>query len=261
METNEKNCLLASACSAAGTSKCSKICPFYIYTHGQSGKGGMVGKANVPLDYSRMTIKNNPVRDSQPEVYEQIEKYFEIAQERLTDPDCERVKSLYLYSYSPGTGKTSTACAIANSFLQSHFISSLKNGSIIDSNFCYFLDFNLLQSKFAEFNNPNVPKEIKTPATNEFYHSLKAAKEAKILILDDIGIRTPSDAFQAIAHDLINHRVVTRMITIYTSNIEMKDLDEVYDKRLKDRIIDQCVPIDFYGESQRGIRTDFKGGY
>ncbi|SHE65811.1 DNA replication protein DnaC [Seinonella peptonophila] len=258
MQTNEKNCLLSPACELAGVfGKCNKICPFYIYMHGQSGKGGMVGNANIPADYSRMTIKNNPIRETQPEVYQQIDKYFEIAQQRLSDPEGERVRSLYLYSYSPGTGKTSTACAIGNSFLVAHFINSMRNGAEIKDDFCYFLDFNLLQSKFAEFNNPNVPREIKEPASKEFYHSLKAAKEAKILILDDIGIRAPSDAFQSIAHDLINHRVVTRMTTLFTSNIEMDDLDEVYDKRLKDRIKDQCIQIDFYGDSQRGIRKDF----
>jgi DNA replication protein DnaC len=256
--TNERNCLLSGSCKFAGDPKaCTGLCPYFVMMHGQSGYGGRVRQANIPKDYSKMTVKNNPVRESQPQVFKQIDGYVRKSFPRMFQPDGERIRSLYLYSSSPGTGKTSTACSIANTYLVYYFIGAMKHGHPIEDNVVYFLDFNHFQSKFNQFNNPNVPKEFKDPASHEFYTAQKAAMEAQLLVIDDIGIRDPSEAFGSIAHDLINHRTVNRMPTIYTSNVPMVQLINKYDERLWDRIKDNCIQIDFAGESHRGIRKDF----
>jgi DNA replication protein DnaC len=253
---HEKNCLLREVCRSAGGTTCNKICPYYVSMHGQSGKGGRVAQSNIPLDYSKMTVTYNPVREAQPEVYYQIDAYVKTFS-RIFQENGERIRSLYLFSESPGTGKTSTACAIANEYLIYHFIGNIQRGVFPKDKVVYFLDFNYWQSKFNEFNNPRVPAEIADEASSEFYYARNAAKNAEFLVIDDIGIRDPSEAFGAIAHDLINHRVMNRMPTVYTSNVPMRELIRKYDERLWDRIRDNCIEIDFDGESRRGIRKDF----
>jgi len=252
-----KNCLLSRECKASDGPTCNNLCPFYISMHGESGKGGRVAQSNIPLDYSKMTVTRNPVREAQPKVFQQIDAYVKTFS-RMFEKNGERIRSIYLYSESPGTGKTSAACAIANEYLIRHFIGSIQRGTLPKDNVVYFLDFNYWQSKFNEFNNPRVPSEIADKASREFYYSRDAAKNADFLVIDDIGIRDPSEAFGSIAHDLINHRVVNRLPTVYTSNVPMRDLMHKYDIRLYDRLRDQCIEIKgFIEDSYRGIRKDF----
>src|SRR5690606_40051949 len=53
------------------------------------------------------------------------------------------------------------------------------------------------------------------------------------------------------AHDLIDYRVTNRLPTIYTSNVTIDELAEVYDRRLWDRVRDMCLVLEFSGESKR----------
>jgi DNA replication protein DnaC len=253
--THDKNCLLAEVCNAAGGSTCNKLCPFYNSIHGHSGKGGRLAESNIPLDYSKMTVTRNPVRDAQPEVFEIIDGYVKKSFPRIFEGG--RIRSLYLFSEEPGTGKTSTACSIANEYLVTHFTGCLERGITPPDRVVFFLDFNYWQSVFNEFNHPRVPKDHAELASEKFYSMRDAAKKAQFLVIDDIGIRDPSEAFGAIAHDLINYRVMNRLPTIYTSNVPMEDLMNKYDSRLWDRIRDHCFEIEFDGGSHRGIRNDF----
>src|SRR5690625_4788651 len=84
---------------------CSHICPHRIALHGLDGKSGRIGNAGLPADYRGITLANSPAREGQTKIYELLEKYvgtFGGGEE----------KSLYLWSESPGTGKTTTASAL-----------------------------------------------------------------------------------------------------------------------------------------------------
>jgi len=83
-----------------------------------------------------------------------------------------------------------------------------------------------------------------------------AAKVVPLLVVDDIGVRDATQAFRADAHDLIDYRVTNRLPTIYTSNVTIDELAEVYDRRLWDRVRDMCVVLEFSGESKRGMRKE-----
>lgn len=252
----ERNCLLADVCKVAGGTGCNALCPFYNSMHGHSGKGGRVAQSNIPLDYSKMTLKRNPIKDAHPVVFKIVERYVERFFPHMFDDG--RLRSLYLFSETPGTGKTSTACILANEYLAHHFVGCLKRGITPPDGVVFFLDFNAWQSKFNEFSHPRVPEERAKVASEQFYHLRDSAKNAEFLVIDDIGIRNPTESFGAIAHDLINHRVMHRLPTVYTSNVPMRELINKYDERLFDRVRDQTFEVDkFDGESQRGIRDDF----
>lgn len=267
--TNEKRCLLASRCRLAGGSTCVNTCGHFIALHGLSGTGGRSASAGLPEDYRLVTLANSPARESQPKVYAMLDQYVATFS-RQFDEDGERIKSLYLYSESPGTGKTTTAAALINAWLVEHYLGSLKRNRQALQQPAYFLDVNSWQTDYNNFNRPKVPDSIAEPAAARYYSAMERAKRAPFAVLDDIGVRDCSDGFRGDLHAIINHRVTNALPTIYTSNLPMiskvpekernislkpYDLVDVFgEKRLVDRMRDMCLTLHFEGDSKRGRR-------
>jgi DNA replication protein DnaC len=248
-----KKCILSPYCTLASSEKCTPSCGSFIAVHGYSGNGGRVASANVPADYRNINLNNSPVRESQKAVYETLDKYSKTF-ERFSSNDEKRIKSLYLWSTSPGTGKTSSAVALINTWITSVYIGSLKQGISVPQVPAFFLDTNEWQTLFNEFNRSNVPKDIAEPASREYYRRLQHAKSAPFAVLDDIGVRTATEAFRGDLHSVINHRTANGMPTVFTSNLPIAEMSSVFDSRLQDRMRDQCAVIHFEGESKRGKR-------
>ena len=226
---------------------CDHLCGHRIALHGLDGNGGRVGAAGLPKDYRYVTLGNSPVRESQPEIYAALERYaktFGRGEE----------KSLYLWSENPGTGKTTTASALLNAWIAQDYLGAIKRGEQPRQVSAYFLDVNSWQTRYNEFNRPRVPDEIAEPAAGQYYKAMKRAKRAPFAVLDDIGVREASENFRADLHSIINYRVSEGKPTIYTSNLNIKEMETVFDSRLYDRIRDQCGEILFGGESNRGRR-------
>ncbi|MGG0793120.1 ATP-binding protein [Brevibacillus laterosporus] len=238
---------------ATDPTACTRLCPSFIAIHGASGKGGRVAAACIPSDYALVTVETAPPRVEQRGTYTNIERYITTFVRQFNE-DSERIKSLYLFSYEPGTGKTTTAAAIANAYLTTHYIGSIQRGLQPLQRPVFFLDVNEWQTLFNQFNRPKVPDHIAEPASGKYYEWMKHAMNAPFVVLDDIGVRDATEAFRGDLHTIINHRVTNRMPTVYTSNIPMEELADVFDKRLADRVREQCAQLKFYGESKRGIR-------
>lgn len=253
--TNSKYCLLSNYCNLSiDVDRCTNRCPPFISLHGSSGEGGRIKLANTPLDYRLITVQNSPVRQQQESAYKKVDAYVRTFSRQFQQDD-EMIKSLYLFSTNPGTGKTTTAAAILNSYIIFNYIGSLKRGEQPLQQPAYFLDVNELQTLFNQFNRPRVPNEIAEPAAARYYTMLKTAKQAPFVIMDDIGVRENcTEAFRGDLHDLINHRVTNRLPSVYTSNIPIDELATIYDARLYDRIRDLCAVVKFDGESKRGFR-------
>jgi DNA replication protein DnaC len=219
--------------------------------HGLSGQGGRVGAAKIPKDYRQVTLSNSPARGNQKEAYKEIEKYVDTFDRQFSGG---RIKSLYLYSESPGTGKTTTAVAIANEYLIKHYIGSLYHDRQVLQRPVFFFDVNEWQQLYNGFNRPAIPADIAGKAATEYYRWEQFAKETPFVIFDDIGIRTATDPFRADLHSVINYRVSNRLPAVYTSNVHYRRLTLVFDERLADRVREQCCLIEFEGVSKRGLR-------
>jgi DNA replication protein DnaC len=255
MATNEKNCILGhGACNFAGQEgTCNRLCFSFIQMHGVSGDTGRVGTGNTPRSHRLSTTANTNVRQRQENAYRVIDKYLK----RLFEPRDlkDEQLSLYLYSENPGTGKTSTASAILNTYIVKSFINASKKGETPHHFPAYFLDANEWQTIYNEATRQNVPKEIAEDAWEKYYNMKKIAETVPFLVLDDVAVRTITEGHRGDLHSLINHRVNNCMPTVYTSNIPISRLPEVFgEERLFDRMRDQTLELDFEGNSQRGMR-------
>lgn len=245
-------CILAER-KKNGCSACNSPCPHYIAMHGMNGKGGRIAAAGAPSDYRNLTLKNSPARESQAKAYRIFDSYVATFS-RMFDADGDRIKSLYLFSESPGTGKTTSAVAVMNEYIMTNYLGSLKNGKQPPQQPAYFLDVNEWQTLYNGFNRGNIPQDVAEQYSRPYYAMMEKAKSAPFAVLDDIGVRTASDAFRADLHTIINYRCANALPTVYTSNIPISELATVFDARLADRVRDQCAVIAFEGGSKRGRR-------
>lgn len=257
----QHDCILKDRCSLFASSKCTNRCPSFIACHGANSVGGRVGAADIPADYKGVTLANSPAREAMARgktkeyrAYNVVTTYVDTFTRQFGDASDERIKSLYLYSESPGTGKTTTAAALVHEWVIRHYIGSIQRGAAPQERPAYFLDVNAWQTLFLGFTRPGIPQETAERHAAEYYAMETRAKSAPFVVLDDIGVRSASEAFRADLHSIVNHRVSNALPTVYTSNVMLADLAQVFDARLADRIREQCVEIAFVGESKRGLR-------
>lgn len=233
---------------------CNRLCPAYIGIHGVTGDGGRVSSANIPDEYRHVTLADSPASEGQPDIYAHLAEYIKTFTRQFTD-DSPPIKSLYLYSNEPGTGKTTTAAAVANEYLNVHFIGSLLRNRQALERPVYFVDVNEWQTDYNAFNRPRVPESTATPAAERYYNAMNAASTSPFVVFDDIGVRDATEGFRADLHTVINARVAKGLPSVYTSNIEISELERLFDRRLADRIREQTVVCTFGGESKRGLKS------
>jgi DNA replication protein DnaC len=246
--THANNCILSQKCKLAGTAECNRSCGHFIAMHGYSAKGGRVANANTPADYRLLTLATSPARESQAKIYGTLEKYTQTF-DRQFEADGNRIKSLFLWSESPGTGKTTTAIAVLNEWLIAHYLGSLKRNRQAQQTPAYFLDVNAFQTDYnlATMTNDDAAM-VKIKST------ILRVQAAPFAVLDDIGVRSASEAFRSYVHAIVNYRTANGLPTIFTSNLPIEEMAVVFDERLYDRMRDMCAVLHFGGESKRGRR-------
>lgn len=244
----QHRCLLAPYSRQADGEYMPTMTDACVAFHGLNGDGGRVGAANIPADYRYITIANSPARESQAKIYKALDVYIRTF-ERQFDPNADRIKSLYLFSESPGTGKTTTACALLNEWLVAHYLGSLKRGKQPLQTPAYFLDVNEFQTRYNLATLSNDEAEL-----GAIKSEIRKCQAVPFLAMDDIGVRGATEAFRSYLHAIINHRATNGLPTIYTSNLPIEDMARIFDERLYDRVRDMCAVMEFTGESKRGRR-------
>jgi len=123
-------------------------------------------------------------------------------------------KGLYIYSKTPGSGKTYLACCIGKSIMMKYgvrfkfitapgYINKVSEGITL-----------------AKQGIPDSPARIYS--------------ECEVLVLDDIGTQLAKEWQEQELFMLINERVNKGLITIYTSNLDIQNLN--VSERIKSRI-------------------------
>lgn len=271
MNNHASKCVLQARCKVAGTVRCNSQCPHFIGLHGASGSGGRSAASGLPRDYKLVTLGSSPVAENQPKIYATLRQYAATFERMFDQMDglyiepTDRIKSLYLYSESPGTGKTTTAASLLNEWNIAHYIGSLKRSRQPLQRPSYFLDITEWQTTFNLAVMTNNESDMES-----FKSQMKVAMNVPFLVIDDVGVRECSPKFRGYIHAIINHRVSEQLVTVYTSNIPIVskiqhkernaafkpyDLIDVFEeRRLPDRIGDMTITLSFGGESKRGVR-------
>lgn len=126
-----------------------------------------------------------------------------------------------------GTGKTYIACMIANALID-------KGYPVLVTNFARVLS--TLQGTFEE---------------QEYLDSLN---QFKLLIIDDLGVERDTRYAKEKVFNIIDSRYRAGLPMIITTNLSLQKLateSELCDKRVYDRILERCYPIEVAGDSRR----------
>lgn len=137
-------------------------------------------------------------------------------------------KGFVLLTGSSGRGKTYAACAAMDVYRKNF----KKAGK--------FVNFSYLYLKWKDYI---VDKRSELEIIRDFDHN-------NFLILDDVGIRTPSDAFLDFIYVLINERIEKNQATIVTTNLNSKQMSEKLGDALTSRLCSGKI-IKFEGKDQR----------
>ena len=124
-----------------------------------------------------------------------------------------------------GTGKTYTACVIANELLDRGYT-------------VYSLSFAKL---FQQVNG----------SEEELMYRVKTVD---LLILDDLGTERTTDYGSEKVYAVIDARYRCGKPAIYTTNLTltaMREVGDIRQKRIYDRIFQNCFPLQFNGQSRR----------
>ena len=200
--------------------------------------------AGIPKGYRDIYLDNSPAREDQAEIYSLLESYV-----KTFTADGVRIKSLYLYSASPGNGKTTSAAVLANEYIRRRFMYLASKGRTIPEVLALFMDVNDVQTRYNMASMSNDDEEM-----TRIVADIKRYSTAPFLICDDLAVRGASESFRSLVHAVINERNTAELPTIYTSNVHISDLSSVFDARLADRIGDMAAVLQFKGSSKRGKR-------
>lgn len=142
------------------------------------------------------------------------------------DALCKDGKGLLLWG-GVGTGKTYIACMIANALID-------KGYPVLVTNFARVLS--TLQGTFEK---------------QEYLDSLN---KFRLLIIDDLGIERDTGYAKEQIFNIVDSRYRAGLPMIITTNLTMQKLateGDLADKRVYDRILERCYPVEVAGESRR----------
>ena len=165
-----------------------------------------------------------------------ISKIKEIAYSMLNNWDkwSKDGMGLHLCSKTAGSGKTFLACCIAKSIM-------VKYG--IQMRFITVPDYiQMIGDGFRRERGDNDQTEV--------------YRTCQLLVLDDIGAQSNASWYKQEIFRLINKRMTEGLVTIYTSNMTVNELN--IDDRTKNRIFDTAIPLQMPEESIRMRKAQSK---
>lgn len=83
---------------------------------------------------------------------------------------------------------------------------------------------------------------------------LDNVKNADLTIFDDLGVGKLSDFDKSSLLDVIDYRLNNHKSTIFTSNLDYKQLVDLFGDRLASRIYNSSTIIELRGSDRRGVR-------
>ncbi len=170
--------------------------------------------SNLGERFSKSTFESFLDRNGSETVYKVAVKYVKTFKEWNGE-------SLMLWG-EPGNGKTHLAAAIVNELSKKGYIVVFQSVP------------ELLQRIRSTFNSENKENETQI---------MRALLECDLLILDDIGAEKTTEWVEEKLFNIIDGRYRKELPTLYTSNLEPKELKNQVGKRSYDRMVETSLTV------------------
>lgn len=247
-----EDCMFKNSCKNSNTELCNSLCYPYILLHGSNGKKGFYGLSGVPKAYKNVTLETLPIQAENPKAYAVIKKYIE----KIIPVIEEKGLGLFLYSvpnkeniFGTGTGKTTSAVAILNTYIIEAARHHLKGIKRITKNPALFVKASTLQNVYNSQFRGTVEKQQE--ASNKFYSLKDKMEKVDLLVIDDIAVRDITEAFKNELYEILDYRATESKATIFTSNIPLSELSKYLGERIVSRIEGMTMLVEFYGADHR----------
>ncbi|MGG3798012.1 ATP-binding protein [Metabacillus fastidiosus] len=196
--------------------------------------------AKLPEEFSEATIRSFDI-----EIYDsQVSKERAATAKRIAtnfikkfDLMQEQGKGLYLYSQTKGSGKTRLAASILNALLKVHD----KPDKPLTMYYSSTAD---LLAEIKKTFNPD--------SQTKMSDVIDSIKNVAVLVLDDIGVEKVGEWVEETFTRILDYRLQNHKVTIFTSNLEINELDEKYPQgRISSRIEKMTFPVQMPEEKIR----------
>lgn len=141
--------------------------------------------------------------------------------------DPRSATGLFLTGQS-GLGKTFLCSAICHSLAENNIVP------------LYIVFSDLISDMRASFQHDSGDADL-----------LAMARQAPVLILDDLGAEHVTEYAVSRLFDIINYRRNERLPMVISSNLTLGDVERIYDTRIVSRILEACQPLTLYGTDIR----------
>ena len=178
--------------------------------------------SNLGERFSKSTFESFLDRNGSETAYKIAMKYVKTFKEWNGE-------SLMIWG-DPGNGKTHLAAAIVNALLKKGYIVVFQSVP------------ELLQRIRSTFNSENKENETQI---------MRALLECDLLILDDIGAEKTTEWVEEKLFNIIDGRYRKELPTLYTSNLQPKELQNQVGKRSYDRMVETSLTVENKAESYR----------
>lgn len=189
--------------------------------------------ANIPEEFRKLTIASFRIDLYQPGAHRKeaaMAKRIAVNYVKNFPEMKEQGKGLYFYSFRKGSGKTRLAASLGNALLKMHKV-SVKFITTIDL-------LNEIRQTFRQ-DGPHQSDIV------------DAIKRVDVLILDDIGTERQNPWVNEVFFNILNGRMESKRVTIFTSNAKIEDLE--HDEKIVNRIERMAFPVYLPDESVRSV--------
>lgn len=198
---------------------------------------GYLYEAALISDEQRKNIKL--FTDADGTDLEEFQRLAEI--QKGIDAFVSRGDQLYLHSQTTGSGKTSWALKLCQTYLN-HIWSSSK-----------------LECRVLFINTPKFLLSLKDNISekNEYAAYIKEnVLKADLVVWDDIATKATTVFEAENLFSIIDTRISSGKANIYTSNLTQSELHDCMGDRLASRVCTASIDIEFHGKDKRGIKYE-----
>ena len=146
--------------------------------------------------------------------------------------------NLYLYSETPGNGKTSWSLRLLKAYIYSIWA---------ESN---------IETKALFINVPRYLLELKAnidEKTDYIQHIKQNVMNCDLVVWDDIATKAATEFEHEHLLSMIDYRLYSNKANIFTSNVYPNELGNLLGSRLASRIVNESRLVQFVGKDKRGL--------